>query len=802
MFCKHKRFMSFLLALTLLCSLAMPVFAEDTNLDTGGETEPGIDLPQQVTGSLSFVNTDTGFPGEVINAELILDDSITFSTLNVTISYDPEKLIPSDFECDLSDEAYYSEDLTVPGRISFSYDDPDQEDFTYRRSTLCEFSFTIVETLVADSRTEPSVSITGTTADGSSVKIDVETTSIHILEPDDGIYTIAVTENNNEYGNATSNVKEAAEGDTITLRADPKPGYRFTGWSSNTRDVKFEDSSSRETTFVMPKKDVKITASFTKVTATTSYDISSKNITGGKFTAKALRNNNFSSVSTAQADVEIFLFATPDNGYYLRSWNVRTLGGENVPINKQSTPAASFYMPNDDVIVTPVFEKTDTDEYALSIHTNGFGSATSESYKYYAGDLVEIEAFADDDYQFSAWTSNTKAVEFDSDTSAHTTFVMPAENVVLTANFNQGEEKYKVSFQIVGGGSAATKNGKTEFYEGANVNIVATPKTGYRFYGWTTGTLSGVDLANDYDSSTSFEMPAKNVVITANFVEIGSSGGSSSSTTPGTTPGSIAGATGATGGQYQVIFNSTGGSSVATVRVNANALLAQPPVPTKTGYYFGGWYMDSACTIKYDFTQPVTHNFTLFARWTDSISFTDLIPGTWYYGAVTSLVQDGIMNGFSATTFAPNATLTRAQVAQILANLSGAVTSRYTYVPYDDVSSDEWYFNAVAWANDVGIIQGTSPTTFSPNAPVTRQDLAVLIHRYATNVSASVLPQPAAAITFADNAQIADYARNAVTAMQRAEVISGKSNNRFDPRGHATRAEVAKMIYQFKILVS
>lgn len=355
-----------------------------------------------------------------------------------------------------------------------------------------------------------------------------------------------------------------------------------------------------------------------------------------------------------------------------------------------------------------------------------------------------------------------------------------------TVYSQQNPQTYTVAFQIIGSGTASTGSNAIEFSAGDVVDIVATPRAGYQFYGWTSNS-SSVVFSNTYSYATSFIMPANDVVITANFVA--SNAGGSDSYYPGTTGGGAS--------QYYVLFNSAGGSSVPTAYVNANTLLAQPTSPTKEGYFFAGWYADSGYTIKYDFSEPVTYNFTLYALWSETSNFTDVPASAWYADSVFSLTKKGIMNGVSGTRFAPQETLTRAMVAQILANLSGAVVSHYSYVPFSDVPSDAWYFKAVAWAVDTGVIQGTSATSFNPNAPVTRQDLAVMIYRYASNVSGTILPRKVAAVTFADDAQIASHAKSAVQAMQQAAIISGKANNRFDPRGRATRAEVAKMMNQY-----
>lgn len=345
---------------------------------------------------------------------------------------------------------------------------------------------------------------------------------------------------------------------------------------------------------------------------------------------------------------------------------------------------------------------------------------------------------------------------------------------------------YSVSFQIIGLGTAVTETGDTEFAPGSSVNIIATGLSGYQFYCWN----SDVTFQNPYDYSTSFQMPAHDVVITVSFVQNGAAG----NTVNGA---GYPGYTGQPAGQYQVLFNSLGGSSVPTAYVQPAGTVKEPTAPTKSDYFFGGWYTNEDFTTKYDFNQPVTYNFTLYARWTENSSFTDVPKNAWFADAVFSVTKQSIMNGVSATRFAPNDTLTRAMVAQILANLSGATLYNYVYVPFGDVPANAWYYNAVAWAVETGVINGVSPTSFNPNAPVTRQDLAVMIYRYANNVSGVVLPRMVAPITFADNAKIAPHARDAVTAMQQAQVIGGKANNLFDPLGRATRAEAAKMINQY-----
>ncbi len=789
MFRNTKKLFSLLLVLTMLCGLAVPAFAEG---EAGEPTDP-IDPPALPT---AYFEGGLGYPGDTVDCAILSDDTFTFATLRVTLRYNAEKLIPGTVSGSrqMKDELIQV-DSSLPGTLTVTYSG--DEDISFNGGTLFDIAFQIVDTLQVSDTVPIEVDIHATKADQTPFEIETAGDYISILEVDDGMYEIVVTSENRDMGHASASVREAAEGDTVTLTASPNKGYRFSGWDTQNKNVHFAEIGARETTFTMPKEDVTITAKFSKTTAMTRYDIMSGDIVGGSFSTKVIDGTNIRDASNATESSEVLLFAKPEAGYYLKGWEAKTYRDDIVDIYETNASVATFIMPDDDVIVTPIFEKCAVDAHSLTIHTDGFGIASSEKRQYYPGDLVEIEAIADDEYQFGGWTANTEAVEFDRAASAHTTFKMPDEDVVLTATFVAGEEKFRVSFQNVGGGSAKTKNSKTEFYEGDKVTIVATAQNGYRFYGWSSGNLSGVRFANEYSSTTTFTMPAKDIVITATFVEFGSAdiGGSATGGMAG------AGTDTGTGAQYQVVFNSTGGSPVPTSRVSANAVLAQPTPPTRSGYFFAGWYVDSACTVKYDFTQPVTHHLTLYAKWTDALSFTDVSKSAWYYEPITYLAQHGVISGLSPTKFAPNTTITRAQVAQILANLSGANTARYTYVPFEDVPLDAWYYNAVAWAIDLGVIKGVSATKFDPNAPVTRQDLAVLIHRYSTNVAGALLPFKQAEKTFADQTQIADYAKASVTAMQRAQIINGKDGNRFDPRGNATRAETSKMIYELMLII-
>ena len=189
--------------------------------------------------------------------------------------------------------------------------------------------------------------------------------------------------------------------------------------------------------------------------------------------------------------------------------------------------------------------------------------------------------------------------------------------------------------------------------------------------------------------------------------------------------------------------------------------------------------------------------FKVGYRWMNP--FSDVFDA-WYREDVKYVYVNGIMNGVSSSGFSPDATLTRAMVVTVLYRMAGSPPiedSNKGDMNFTDVKPHEWYTDAVEWAFNRGVVNGTSETQFSPDAPITRQDLAVILHRYMKNVLHRDISTYAADESFADDALIADYAKDAVKELREVGVINGKDGNLFDPVGHASRAEAAALIHRF-----
>lgn len=174
--------------------------------------------------------------------------------------------------------------------------------------------------------------------------------------------------------------------------------------------------------------------------------------------------------------------------------------------------------------------------------------------------------------------------------------------------------------------------------------------------------------------------------------------------------------------------------------------------------------------------------------------FTDLGSVEWAQPAINSMYARGILAGKSATEFAPNDNVTRAEFAKIVVKAFGLEDSGAAVSTFSDVNAGDWYYEYVAAAYNKGIITGYNDGRFGVADNITRQDMAVIIYRAAQAAGKSI-KDVNAAINFADAGSIADYAKEAVTALQKGGVINGVSATEFAPAATATRAQAAKMVY-------
>ncbi len=173
----------------------------------------------------------------------------------------------------------------------------------------------------------------------------------------------------------------------------------------------------------------------------------------------------------------------------------------------------------------------------------------------------------------------------------------------------------------------------------------------------------------------------------------------------------------------------------------------------------------------------------------------------WAKASISYLANKGIVNGVSATNFAPDSNIKRAELVQALANMANANLGTYGDAGFVDVDSNAWYAKAVAWAAQNGIASGVSDKMFAPEAYVTRQDMAVMLDNYLAKVACVELASKVAKINFLDASKIATYAQMAVEKLQRTGIISGIASDansyNFEPQALATRAQIAKVLADY-----
>ena len=180
------------------------------------------------------------------------------------------------------------------------------------------------------------------------------------------------------------------------------------------------------------------------------------------------------------------------------------------------------------------------------------------------------------------------------------------------------------------------------------------------------------------------------------------------------------------------------------------------------------------------------------------LPYTDVDPDAWYADAVAYAVEKGLMTGTSSTTFAPTATLTRSMMAQILYNLEGkpSLDNEVLGYPYADVDADAWYADAVYWARLEGLVSGYSNEKFGPNDPITREQLASILYRYAAYKGDDVSAK-ADLSAFTDASSASAWAVDSLKWAVSEGILSGKGSGLLDPTGTASRAEVAQMFMNY-----
>ena len=338
-----------------------------------------------------------------------------------------------------------------------------------------------------------------------------------------------------------------------------------------------------------------------------------------------------------------------------------------------------------------------------------------------------------------------------------------------------GTQLYTITFDTNGHGSESVPNMTTNNYGKLSSLPTLDNDGSYQFIGWYTEKSGGTKVA---ENETSFN---ENTTLYAHWNYTGGGGGGGGSVTT----------------KYTLSFDTNGGSAIAKVtKEKGTTVDLGQYVPTREGYTFAGWYSDEALTQKVT-SVKLNANTTVYAKWTENavtptLPFTDVKSGDWFYEAVQYVYDKGMMTGVSADRFAPASTTTRGMIVTILYRLENepAVSGGSAFT---DVESGAWYADAVAWAAANDIVNGTSATTFAPNSPITREQMAAILYRYAAYKGYDV-SQKADLSGYTDAASISGYAKDALAWANAQKLITGVTDTTLNPQGSATRAQVATIL--------
>ncbi len=175
--------------------------------------------------------------------------------------------------------------------------------------------------------------------------------------------------------------------------------------------------------------------------------------------------------------------------------------------------------------------------------------------------------------------------------------------------------------------------------------------------------------------------------------------------------------------------------------------------------------------------------------------FSDVSSSDWFYDAVNYVFSKGIMVGVTENSFAPNSSLTRAMIVQMLYSLEGSPEVTGT-APFTDVAIGQWYTNAITWAASNNIVSGMGDGTFAPNNNITREQLAMILYNYA-QLKGNAVTASGNLAAFTDGNEVSDWAETAVRWAVGEGLMSGKGNGVLDPTETTTRAEAASMFMRF-----
>lgn len=462
-------------------------------------------------------------------------------------------------------------------------------------------------------------------------------------------------------------------------------------------------------------------------------------------------------------------------------------GGAGVDLKQISSSSSryaqyTFTMPDGDVSINALIEQG---TYSVTVGSSLHGKV--ELYVGYGkdpkaleyGDWVEVYATPAYGYYLKALKLNGNSVTF----SGNSYSFQITEDTTITAEFS--DSLYVETYYSSWNGTVVTYDRywdkETEFDYGDTVYVQITPKDGYTIDKISiTDSVTGKSVSYTESSTEKnvyyFTMPEHPVLVKVEFKE------GYSITVADTKYGKITVSekNADEDDRITITVEPDYGYQLTWLSIKAKdgTKVSYSEGYTKNTYYF---YMPD---------QDVTISAT-FSRGT--LPFTDVKTTDWFYDAVSFTYNMGIMDGVETNKFSPSTTITRGMVVTMLWRMAGEPYASGTY--FDDVSYGRYYTTAVAWSARNNIIEGSGANTFGVNDPITREQLAVILYRYAKYMNYSTTTS--SLYGYDDANKVSSWAKDAMGWAVRNGVIGGVTNTTLCPNNTATRAEVAQMFMNF-----
>lgn len=539
-------------------------------------------------------------------------------------------------------------------------------------------------------------------------------------------------------------------------------------------------------------------------TSNGSSSVSTSNLTNGGGIYFVVEANKLHNVSTTVSYVTgitqsgAYISANPSQAYEGQTVTVTVSlsGGQKVrsisgstgvdlkPISSSSSRYAqyTFTMPDRDVSINALIEQgTYSVTVGSSLHGTidiyvGYGKDPS-ALEY--GDWVEVYVRPASGYYLKSLKHNGNSV----DVTGNKYEFQITEDTYITAEFS--DSLYVETYYSSWNGTVVTYDRywdkETEFDYGDTVYVEITPKDGYTIDKISiTDSVTGKSVSYTESSTEKnvyyFTMPEHPVLVKVEFKE------GYSITVADTKYGKI-----------KVSEKNADEDDRITITVEPDYgyQLTWLSIKAKDGTKVS--YSEGYIKNTYYFYMPdqdVTISAT-FSRGT--LPFTDVKSTDWFYDAVSFTYNMGIMDGVETNKFSPSTTITRGMVVTMLWRMAGEPYASGTY--FDDVSYGRYYTTAVAWSARNNIIEGSGANTFGVNDPITREQLAVILYRYAKYMNYSTTTS--SLYGYDDANKVSSWAKDAMGWAVRNGVIGGVTNTTLCPNNTATRAEVAQMFMNF-----